>query len=264
MDGGGDVFNRLGKRLCLVVLSVVMISNAAQQGPALMHKDNAVKSGMFESIKSIPGTIKRRMRKLYDCVMGNDETCTPDEIIITRAIAFLLVATTHRAMAKFAEQRRLDARQLVFDNRVRGDQEVDLLNEIRLQEMARRQQDSGVWMPDAFHRAIDEFFRMAQEITSEDSAPVVDENLKTNVKNQRSEFLDNKHHSINVQDEPDESTKCCVCLEDDSPELNLDYIPCNQKELHSDKLCLGCLSRLVMGNEKCPICRAALACSVKT
>ncbi len=103
MDGKGGMFNKLGKRLCMFALSaLVMISNAGQQ---TVPKDNTVQGG--KRIKSVSGTIKRRIRKLYDCVMGNDETCTPNEIIITRVIGFCLVATTCRARAKFVERRRL-------------------------------------------------------------------------------------------------------------------------------------------------------------
>ena len=245
--------------------ALVMISNAVDQGPALVHKDNTVKSRVFESIKSIPGSIKRHMRKLYDCVMGNDETCTPDEIIITRAIVFLLVGITYRTRAKLAEQRRLAARQLVFADRVRrGQEEGDLLNELRLQEIARRQQNSGGWMSDAFHRAVDESFRMAQRRSIETEIPVVEEDLKNRIKSERYEFLATKRHLIKAKKEHDESTKCCVCLEEDFAELNLDYIPCNQEELHSDKLCLDCLSNVVVTNPRCPLCRGELAVSVET
>ncbi len=31
----------------------------------------------------------KRIKKIYDCIMGNDENCTPDEIILTRTILII-------------------------------------------------------------------------------------------------------------------------------------------------------------------------------
>lgn len=204
--------NKLQKKLRSVALTAFMMCSSAtlfsEPNTLLVPQVASDQTGVLGSIKKVPGAIGRRIRKLYDCVIGNDATCTSDEIILTRAV-FLGAA-------------------------------VIFLRKCYLTGIARGRAPVRRGGVDA-----DRYAGASRTATT-----------KEQLERDRTQFLNAK--TIPDQEDDGETATCCVCFEDDTSELKLDYIPCQSAPLHSDKLCLDCLSILVVNNEVCPLCRTDL------
>ncbi len=79
--------------------------------------------------------------------------------------------------------------------------------------------------------------------------------VKLEKKNQWDSWLKEESKRLPIETEK----ICCVCMEDETPELWMNYIPCfNSNKLHPSKICLDCLDKLVRDDKPCPICRASL------
>ena len=87
------------------------------------------------------------------------------------------------------------------------------------------------------------------------STPIVPATAKKQLKQLWDKWWKSAEHAVAEEAED----RCCVCLDDESPE-QLNYIPCPAETLHA-KICLDCLSKHIAsgrGNAVCPMCRERL------
>ena len=213
--------------LCVLVGCNSIVFCAELNASASFGK-NERQIGAVERIKGVPNAIGRGFRKIYHCIAGNHQTCTFNEIIAARVIVVTMLAKVGQVSL---HQRMQSAPAGAPRPRSHFDDMSDYLQQV---------------LYDSFDNAD----RYAGRTHAADVK--VD---REQIESERTEFLREK--SIPTQEDPAESAGCCVCLNENSEELQLDYIPCQSDTLHSDKLCLSCLDILINSHQVCPICRAS-------
>ena len=246
------------KRSCSIFLAaVVLYNNALLSGsnsipPSKVTHAQGTKLG---TLKKVFGDIESKARKLYDSILGNDEACTPDEIMLTRVVIFIALLVGYGKIYAIKEARRFAERQRIIQERARFGMTQQDLNNLRVRHtnlIIRQEYNQEYFDGDAsrFLHMLGQAMSISFENSNNSSDYIVQvgDTFKNKVKLARQTFFQT-HSNSNVPD------SCIVCMAD-TP-VDVANIPCFEPN-HTAGLCIDCLARLVSDKSPCPLCRGIL------
>lgn len=250
---GGIMHKVMRMATCYILLVSVILTHSISFGAEVSDsaEEDQTQHGMV-------ARVKRGACKLYDCIRGNADTCTADEIMAVRAVLIAFVSkyiivpmyTTFQEREVRVARARRDAQRARY---TRSDGSVDL-EEVRARETAdtygRRHRSRASDFDDAVTAS------MASAGARRTAS--VDTEAKEHLKQRWNEWLrQNDADAIGMNCGGEE---CFVCMDEEHTDLA--RVPCSGAA-HSEKMCLDCVGTLIANNQRCPLCRLDLVFRVR-
>lgn len=239
---------------------------AVLSGPNNVHvsqqQTNAQSKGLGTFNNLLVG-MQSKARKFYDCILGNDETCSPDEIMVIRAVVFIVILAVYAKANAFREARRLAEGRQRIRTRINSPLTHEDLERIR-QQFTDEGYEQEFFDGDApsfssgLAQVMANSLNDAMNGSDEHITEVPDAFIGQVVQTRQEFFAQYKNKNVPVS--------CFVCCQDDfsANSSDLGNVPC--VNTHVEGLCIGCLAKIIFCAKKknppedpeCPLCRNVL------